>query len=81
VDRARVAEILRRPHVSSIQVTFDPDRPPERHAMPPGGFRLAIVNCWNLEAGRAARADLKRLFRGLVIDTREARPRRTARVN
>ena len=26
--------------------------------MPPGGFRLAIVNCLNLEAGRAARARL-----------------------
>ena len=28
---------------------------PERHAMPPGGFRVAIVNCWDRAAGNAAR--------------------------
>jgi hypothetical protein len=25
------------------------------HAMPPGGFRLATVNAWTLDAGRAGR--------------------------
>jgi hypothetical protein len=30
--------------------------------MPPGGFRLAIVNCWNLEAGRKARETLALSF-------------------
>ena len=30
--------------------------------MPPGGFRLAIVNCWDLDAGRAVRARLRDLF-------------------
>jgi hypothetical protein len=69
---SHASDFLRRPHVSSIQITFDSDRPPEVHAMPPGGFRLAIVNCWNLEAGRAVRADLKRLFRGMVVDTKGA---------
>jgi hypothetical protein len=31
--------------------------------MPPGGFRLAIVNCLDLDAGRAARARLAAYFR------------------
>ena len=36
-----------------------PRRPPaDAHAAPPGGIRLAIVNCWDLEAGREARAIL-----------------------
>lgn len=65
----RVAEYLRRPGISSIQITFEADRPPELHAMPPGGFRLAIINCRHLEAGRAVRAELKRLFRGLVVNS------------
>jgi hypothetical protein len=48
--------------VSSVQVTFHADKAPDRHAMPPGGFRLAIVNCWDLEAGRAARQRLAAWF-------------------
>jgi hypothetical protein len=27
--------------------------------MPPGGFRLAIVNCWDLDAGLASREELR----------------------
>jgi hypothetical protein len=30
--------------------------------MPPGGFRLGIVNCLDLDAGRAARARLAEYF-------------------
>jgi hypothetical protein len=54
--------LLAKPAVSSVQFTFFDDKPPETHAMPPGGFRLAIVNCWDLEAGRAARARLADYF-------------------
>lgn len=53
-----VAEVRAMPHVTSVQITFHADRPAAAHAMPPGGFRLAIVNCTDLEAGRAARAHL-----------------------
>lgn len=53
-----VAELRADAAISSIQITFHEDRPPWAHAMPPGGFRLAIVNCWNLEAGMAARQQL-----------------------
>lgn len=46
------------PEISSVQITFHADKPMEAHAMPPGGFRLAIVNCWNIDAGQQARQQL-----------------------
>ncbi len=61
-DPALVDELRRRSGVSSIQITFHEDRPPELHAMPPGGFRLAIVNCWDLETGIAVREQLALSF-------------------
>ena len=57
-----VEEVRGIPQVSSVQVTFHPDRPAAAHPMPPGGFRLAVVNCRDLAAGRAARAVLARAF-------------------
>jgi hypothetical protein len=54
-----VEAILRRPGVSSLQISFREDRAPASHAMPPGGFRLAGVNRWNLGAGLRAGEDLK----------------------
>jgi hypothetical protein len=62
IDREAVDTLRRAPGVSSVQITFDPAKPREQHAMPPGGFRLAIVNCWDLAEGFAARARLQRLF-------------------
>ena len=56
--QALVDEVRAMPSVSSVQITFHQDRPADQHAMPPGGFRLAIVNCWDLDAGRAAREKL-----------------------
>jgi hypothetical protein len=50
------------PGVRSVQITFDPNRDPERHAMPPGGFRLAVINCDDLQAGTVARSRLKAFF-------------------
>jgi hypothetical protein len=50
--------------VTSVQVTFHEDRPPEQHAMPPGGFRLAIVNGFDLRAAQAARERLRAHFLG-----------------
>jgi len=44
--------------VSSVQITFHPDKAPEDHSMPVGGFRLAIVNCWDLETGFRVREQL-----------------------
>ena len=50
------------PGVSSVQITFDEDGDPLLQPMPPGGFRLAVVNCWDLEAGFAARDQLRSCF-------------------
>lgn len=55
---ALVEEIRAMEDVTSVQITFHEDRPPSWHAMPPGGFRLAIVNCQNRETGIAARERL-----------------------
>ena len=55
-------QILAMNDISSLQITFREDWAPERHAMPPGGFRLAIVNCWNLAQGKAARDRLRAAF-------------------
>src|SRR5206468_10975046 len=52
-------EIAAMANVSSLQITFHEDLAPERHAMPPGGFRVAIVNCWDRSAGNAARERLR----------------------
>ena len=57
-----VDEVRQMPGVSSVQITFHEDRPPEQHAMPPGGFRLAIVNAYSLEAGQSAREVLRSSF-------------------
>lgn len=50
------------PQVSSLQITFYEDKPPEAHPMPPGGFRLGIVNATDLEAGQQARRALAASF-------------------
>lgn len=57
-----VAEVAALPGVSSVQVTFHEDRAAASHAMPPGGFRLAIVNCWELAAGQRGRVILAEAF-------------------
>jgi hypothetical protein len=57
-----VQQVRRMPRVTSVQITFHTERPAASHPMPPGGFRLAIVNCRDLDAGRAARAVLARSF-------------------
>ena len=62
IDREPCARLRRTAGVSSIQITFDAARPPAPHAMPPGGFRLAIINCWDLASGKRVRAALRRLF-------------------
>jgi hypothetical protein len=50
------------PGVTSVQITFHEDWAPERHAMPPGGFRLAIINGFDLRAALAGRERLREHF-------------------
>jgi hypothetical protein len=54
-----VDQVRAMPGVSSVQITFHAERDPAHHAMPPGGFRLAIVNARGLQAGRDARERLR----------------------
>lgn len=67
-----IEEICQQPAVSSVQITFHQDKPPEAHSMPPGGFRLAIVNCWEIDAGIEARNRLALSF----WSTQKLSPRR-----
>jgi hypothetical protein len=62
VDRAAVAALVGQAGVSSVQITFDEGQPAPIHAMPPGGFRLAIVNCWDIAVGQQIRSALADLF-------------------
>lgn len=62
VAPALLAELRADPAISSVQITFHADKQPDWHAMPPGGFRLAIVNTWDLELGRRARLRLAEMF-------------------
>ena len=55
-----VAAVRAMSGVSSVQITFHEDKDPAHHAMPPGGFRVAIVNARTLEAGRGGRETLRR---------------------
>ncbi len=55
-------EIKHAPGVSSVQITFHEELPPERHSMPPGGFRLAVINGFDLSAAHAARERLREYF-------------------
>jgi hypothetical protein len=60
--QAFVDEIKRTPGVTSVQISFHEDLAPEQHAMPPGGFRLAIVNGFDLGKALAARERLREYF-------------------
>jgi hypothetical protein len=61
-EAALVNSLRHRSNISSVQITFHADKPVWAHAMPPGGFRLAIVNCWDLETGVEARRELAVAF-------------------
>jgi hypothetical protein len=65
-----VAAVRAMPGVSSVQITFHEDKAPAAHAMPPGGFRLAIVNATDLAAGIAARDALGSCYpKDAILDT------------
>jgi hypothetical protein len=57
-----VTQVKQLPDISSVQITFHEDKAPSEHAMPPGGFRLAVVNAFSLQAGRAGRELLRTHF-------------------
>jgi hypothetical protein len=59
-----VREVAAMPGISSVQITFHEHKPPQAHSMPPGGFRVAIVNAFDLGRGQAAREVLRAHFLG-----------------
>ena len=61
------ASIRAMPQVSSLQVTYHAARDGKSHPMPPGGFRLGIVNGWDLQACFAARKALAAAFPGVEV--------------
>jgi hypothetical protein len=50
------------PQISSLQITFYDNKDAGLHPMPPGGFRVGIVNAWDLQAGFAAVDELAKAF-------------------
>ncbi len=60
--QALVDAIKHSPSVTSVQISFHENWEPQRHAMPPGGFRLAIVNGFDLGKALAARERLREYF-------------------
>ncbi len=70
--RELVDDLRKTPKVTSIQITFHEDRPPSAHSMPPGGFRLAIVNCMDRQVGEGVREKLALSF----WSTQQLLPRR-----
>ncbi|MFO1090963.1 MAG: hypothetical protein U1E46_15425 [Hyphomicrobiales bacterium] len=66
-----VERVRAMPGVSSVQITFHEEKPPEAHAMPPGGFRLGIVNAVDLAGGLKAREALAEGFpKGTTLNAR-----------
>ena len=59
---ALVEEVRGLPGVTSVQISFHEDREPAHHSNPPGGFRVAIVNCTDLTAGQGARERVRQWF-------------------
>jgi hypothetical protein len=63
-----IEQVKAMPGVSSVQITFHEDRDPAAHSMPPGGFRLALINAFDLDAGAAAREVLRAHFLGAAAE-------------
>jgi hypothetical protein len=60
--KEHIERVRNMPGVSSVQTTFHEIKPPEAHAMPPGGFRLGIINVSDLALGFAARRELAKSY-------------------
>jgi hypothetical protein len=59
-----LGEVKRMPGISSVQITFHKNRAAALHAMPPGGFRVAVINAFDRSLGEAAREVLRGFFLG-----------------
>jgi len=55
-----MARVLAEPGIKSVQIPFQEDMDASKYSMPPGGFRLAIINATTLEAGFWAKDMLRK---------------------
>lgn len=66
-DQAFTDRILAMPGISSVQYPFTQGKAPSLHAMPPGGFRTAVINATDFEQAVIARTliaeEIKRISR------------------
>ena len=68
---------------------FDEEQPAEQHSMPPGGFRLAVINGFSLEECLKAREHLAESFKQVnafshtpnIVDQRAALAKGIAHMN
>ncbi|MGM0422845.1 MAG: hypothetical protein ACQEQL_07100, partial [Pseudomonadota bacterium] len=58
-DFRQVESFIDGDHITSIQFSFDPSLAHTDHSMPPGGFRVAIINGFDKEACLDVRETLK----------------------
>ena len=54
--------IRSRTGISSLQITFDPEKANADHAKPPGGLRLVLINAWDYLAGMSALDEIAECF-------------------
>ena len=55
-------DILDLPDVTSLQITYYESKPGQAHPMPPGGFRLGLINCTDLQNRYRSTAHAGRRF-------------------
>ncbi len=59
---ALLAKYRATPGILSLQITFAENVAPSAHSMPPGGFRLAVINTRDFRAGERLRSRMARDF-------------------
>ncbi len=63
VPSMKVQDAVRaRSGISSLQITFDPEKANADHAKPPGGLRLVLINAWDYLVGMSALDEIAGLF-------------------
>jgi hypothetical protein len=61
-EKTVIETLLAMEGISSIQLPFHEGIHPSFHSMPPGGFRIGIINGFDLEACKNARIRLKKMI-------------------
>lgn len=62
-SNVEIQSLLRLYNISSIQLPFNEEQPAEQNSMPPGGFRLAVINGFSVEECLKVREHLAESFK------------------